>query len=191
MHAPEVVAGGHQSGEPVCVPEPEAVAPLPLPVEVVVRRGAAHRGVVHAPSVRGEVEAHQTLGDDLRLHGFIDRLEKDGYGNHGIVDYKTGVAPSVDEVLDGEKVQATHYALLEDSCTSVEYLVVKRGQKSPKPIQGDELLEAAERVRKRLVDVFAALRKNAPLPAHGDTKTCELCEYRGLCRVDTWAEESA
>lgn len=143
------------------------------------------------PSVRGEVEAHQALNDELRLHGFIDRLETDGYGNHGIVDYKTGTAPSVEEVLDGEKVQATHYALLEDSCTSVEYLVVKRGQKSPKPIQGDELLEAAERVRKRLIDVFAALRRNAPLPAHGDTKTCELCEYRGLCRVDTWAEGSA
>lgn len=143
------------------------------------------------PLVESEVEKHVALDSELQLKGRIDRLENDGNGNHSVVDYKTGAFPRKETVLNGESVQTTHYALLTDPCENVEYLVLERDKKSPKPIEGDDLESAANAVRDRLKLVFASLRQNAALPAHGDALTCSRCDFRGLCRVDTWAEDAA
>ncbi len=144
------------------------------------------------PVVESEADASLKLDAELILKGRIDRLENNHNGVHtaySVVDYKTGAFPKKEDVLSGESVQTTHYALMTEPCESVEYLVLERDKKSPKPIEGDDLSAATEGVRERLKQVFTALRKNAPLPAHGDALTCSRCDFRGLCRVDTWAEE--
>lgn len=143
------------------------------------------------PLVQSEVDAHLKLDAELQLKGRIDRLEDNGNGVHGVVDYKTGGFPGNDAVLNGESVQTTHYALLTEPCENVEYLILERDKKSPKPINGDDLRAASDGVRERLREVFASLRQNAAMPAHGDALTCSRCDFRGLCRVDTWAEASA
>lgn len=143
------------------------------------------------PLVESEVEGHVALDAELQLKGRIDRLENDGNGHHSVVDYKTGSFPKKETVLNGESVQTTHYALLTPPCENVEYLVLERNKNSPKAIQGDDLEAASDAVRDRLKVVFAALRQNAPMPAHGDALTCSRCDFRGLCRVDTWAEGAA
>ncbi len=143
------------------------------------------------PLVQSEADGHVALDAELQLRGRIDRLEDNGNGVHSVVDYKTGSFPRKEEVLNGESVQTTHYALLTEPCESVEYLVLERDRKSPKPIEGDDLAAAGDGVRERLRQVFASLREHAPLPAHGDALTCSRCDFRGLCRVDSWAEDSA
>lgn len=143
------------------------------------------------PLVESEADEHIALDAELQLKGRIDRLENNGNGVHSVVDYKTGAFPRKEDVLNGESVQTTHYALLTKPCASVEYLVLERDKNSPKAIVGDDLDAASNGVRERLKEVFAALRQNAALPAHGDALTCSRCDFRGLCRVDTWAEEHA
>lgn len=143
------------------------------------------------PLVQSEVDGHVALDAELQLKGRIDRLEDNGNGVHSVVDYKTGSFPKNANVLNGESVQTTHYALMTEPCENVEYLILERKKDSPKPITGDDLSAASDGVRERLKQVFSALRQNAPLPAHGDDLTCSRCDFRGLCRVDTWAEEPA
>lgn len=146
------------------------------------------------PRVESEADKHLKLDADLTMKGRIDRLENNDNGVHtaySVVDYKTGAFPKKEDVLNGESVQTTHYALLTEPCASVEYLVLERDKKSPKPIEGDDLSIASAGVLDRLQDIFAALRKAAPLPAHGDALTCSRCDFRGMCRVDTWTEERA
>ena len=51
-------------------------------------------------------------GDELRLRGFIDRLDRDAKGHVRVVDYKAGSTPiSAKEVTEGQRVQLPLYAL--------------------------------------------------------------------------------
>ena len=75
---------------------------------------------VHWQIEAAEIRKESKIGDGdvcLTLTGRIDRLDRsrDGYA---ITDYKTGALPSREDVLNGEQVQLTHYALLCDGTPS-------------------------------------------------------------------------
>jgi len=51
-------------------------------------------------------------GDELRLRGFIDRLDRDADGGVRVVDYKAGSTPiPAKEIAAGQRVQLPLYAL--------------------------------------------------------------------------------
>ncbi|TXH05331.1 MAG: PD-(D/E)XK nuclease family protein [Nevskiaceae bacterium] len=137
--------------------------------------------------IGGEKDLERPLAG-VQLKGRIDRLERDVTGAQGVVDYKTGAAPVAADVAHGEAVQATHYALLIESCSTVEYLRLGRDDETPVVIEGEALAQARDGVRARLTQLLAALRAGAALPAQGDDTTCSRCDYAGLCRQGSWRE---
>jgi ATP-dependent helicase/nuclease subunit B len=140
------------------------------------------------PRVETEAALERALTPELKLHGRVDRLEHNPAGDCSVVDYKTGEAPRTSDVEDGEAIQATHYALLAQPCTRVEYLLLGGDRKPVPAIEGDALAAASTGVRERLKQIFVELRLGAPLPAQGDELTCSRCDFSGLCRVGTWHE---
>ena len=109
-------------------------------------------------------------------------------GEQCVVDFKSGEAPSVKDVISGEAVQATHYALLTDHCTQVEYFVINRKKKQPAPVAGEELQQARDGVLQRLLEIFSTHTTNIAMPANGDEQTCARCDFSGLCRHGAWDE---
>ena len=139
------------------------------------------------PAAWAEYRLERRLEETLELFGRADRLEQNSSGQSSVVDYKTGEAPRKKDMESGEQVQATHYALLAEACVRVEYLTLKRDEFRSVVVEGAELDSARSGVRARVIQVLRALQAQAPLPAHGDARTCERCDYSGLCRKGAWA----
>lgn len=134
-----------------------------------------------------EQARERTLADGWRLRGRLDRVDGDAQGQRAILDYKTGRTPAVEEVLAGEAVQLTTYALLEPAA-QVEYLRVDETSMKTVGIADADTLQALSRaVEARLVEVLTAAAESAPLPAWGDAETCSHCAMPGVCRRDAWS----
>ena len=137
-----------------------------------------------------EVKAERPFGERLQLKGRVDRVDQHG-DTVAIVDYKTGTPPTKDEVLGGEAVQLTSYALLLDAdVTQLEYLQIGNADVSPSVCaEGEDLRQLLSGVSQRLGEIDSALQQQAELPAWGDEKVCGYCEFSGLCRRDSWQGE--
>jgi ATP-dependent helicase/nuclease subunit B len=134
--------------------------------------------------VRAEVTLEHAL-EGVRLYGIIDRLETRGDGSRVVVDYKTGrKLPSEDDIRGGEAVQLVHYALLDEGVKAIEYRQLRKSSDSL--ALEDGLPELRAQVRDRLAGAVRAMRSGAALPAQGDEKTCEHCDYGGVCRKQDW-----
>ena len=134
--------------------------------------------------VRAEVRLEREL-EGVHLHGVIDRLETRGDGSRVVVDYKTGrKLPPEADIRAGEAVQLVHYALLDDGVKAIEYRQLRKDSDSL--ALEDGLPELRAQVRDRLAAAVRAMRAGAPLPAQGDEKACEHCDYGGLCRRQDW-----
>ena len=70
----------------------------------------------------------------------------------------------------------------------VEYLKLDRRIATGAVLEGEALATLGAAVRQRLVDVLRDIDAGTPLPAWGDSKTCEYCMMDGLCRRQTWDE---
>lgn len=159
------------------------IALIPMLVDWLAERGALW------PRAQAEVELQREAAPGLRLHGRIDRLETAADGAQCVVDYKTGIAPSLSDVENGESVQATHYALLAEACTQVEYLLLSQdASQASRALSGEALDDTRQGVRARLVEIHGALHGGAALPAHGDDDSCARCDHAGLCRKGAWAD---
>ena len=123
----------------------------------------------------------------FNLKGVIDRtdISDDGLG---IIDYKTGIPPSQQDILCGEAVQLPFYALLlSETISQVEYLMLNDGKVATKGrLQQDELAELVHAHTQRLDSLFNQLTSGSELPAWGDTKTCDYCDMDGICRRGAW-----
>jgi ATP-dependent helicase/nuclease subunit B len=142
------------------------------------------------PQAQAETTLQAELAPGLALHGRADRLER-GADGASIVDYKTGHAPKAEDLDSGEQVQATHYALLAPDCARVEYLQLRRDDFKSVALAGAALESARDGVRARVLAVLQALHGGAAQPAHGDTDTCDRCDYAGLCRLGARAGAGA
>ena len=103
----------------------------------------------------------------LTLTGRIDRLDR-GHDGYAITDYKTGALPTREDVLNGEQVQLTHYALLCDDLPSqAQFLgLLRDGVTDKVRLEGPELVAITARVRERLLHLYRGMK-------HG-TKTHRL-----------------
>ena len=121
-----------------------------------------------------------------------DRRWASRAGRLAVVDYKTGKPPSQDDVLRGEAVQLSSYALLlETPVEQLDYVELAKDNVKPTTCaQGEDLQPLLQQIEQRLTVIDRALQDGVPLPAWGDDKVCGYCEFSGLCRRDTWLQDN-
>jgi ATP-dependent helicase/nuclease subunit B len=137
---------------------------------------------------QAETQQRIELGNGREMQGRLDRMDSGARGS-AIIDYKTGNPPKQADVDSGEKVQLPSYALLTATPPArVEYLKLDRKVASGAVLEGEALATLGAAVHQRLVDVLREIDNGTPLPAWGDSKTCEYCRMDGLCRRQSWAE---
>ena len=142
-----------------------------------------------------EIEAPET---SFRLHGVIDRLDRDEAGNLQVVDYKSGrTAYYKSDIEKGLALQTALYALaaeewLEDDGRVVEsrYLHIPTRETSgeltfEKDVERNETVQAAvDRAAFAVRQTRAGVFPSAPAkPARGGRACRRRCEFASLCRV--------
>lgn len=137
----------------------------------------------------GEAGQQQRLvhsAGEVRLVGRIDRIDHHADGMLMLIDYKTTRAASLKSRLkEREDHQLPFYALLLDPAPSrAAYVAIDDDPDAV--IEPDDLAQWRETLRARLADSLGAIAAGAPLPAHGNGKSCEWCRMRGLCRKGAW-----
>lgn len=136
---------------------------------------------------RSEFKAERHITGHLRIIGRIDRIDQRG-ADTALVDYKTGRPPSSEDVLSGEAVQLSSYALsLDEPVSQLDYIEFGKDKVTPKTCaQGDALKTLLTEVEERIRLLDTALQDQAALPAWGDPTTCSYCEFTGVCRREMW-----
>lgn len=144
----------------------------------------------------GEEEQRCTPPDwaPQQLRGRIDRLDTGPGGRRMVIDYKTTAVDSlrrrVKEPLEDTQL-ACYVALLPggagDAEVSAAYLALDDAERV-RPVEHANVGATADTLLRQLAGELRRLREGAPLPALGEGRVCQLCEARGLCRRDHWAE---
>ncbi|HEY9050899.1 MAG TPA: PD-(D/E)XK nuclease family protein, partial [Gammaproteobacteria bacterium] len=126
------------------------------------------------------------IDERIKLKGRLDRIDKQ-QNNLSIIDYKTGAVASKAKVHSGEDVQLISYAALKPDVSEVSYLKLDKGEVKAGPVlQDDQLQDLKQQNMHRLQTVIEQLHQQHPLPAWGDTQTCNQCDMQGLCRKQFW-----
>ena len=142
------------------------------------------------PWRESEVIVEKTLTSSLKIGGRIDRLDRNRAGV-ALVDYKTGSTPSTRQVQDGEAVQLPGYALTINDVVQLDYLKIGRDTIKPVTCADSTILgQLLPALQQRLLTLDDSLQQQKPLPAWGDDKTCEWCEFDGICRRDMWQKQT-
>ena len=133
----------------------------------------------------------------INIGGVIDRIDINN-NQLCIIDYKTGIIPSTDDVDNGEAIQLPFYALLAESQSTrqdkhetkeVHYLSLSSIQFGLKlSLQKDTLADLKTQVAQRLDNIFELIHQGHSLPAWGDQQTCSRCHMDGLCRRQLWTQ---
>ena len=133
----------------------------------------------------------------INIGGVIDRIDINN-NQLCIIDYKTGIIPSTDDVDNGEAIQLPFYALLAESQSTrqdkhetkeVHYLSLSSNQFGLKlSLQKDTLADLKTQVAQRLDNIFELIHQGHSLPAWGDQQTCSRCHMDGLCRRQLWTQ---
>jgi len=130
----------------------------------------------------------------LTLNGRIDRVDR-GKDGIGIIDYKTGSTPSLEDIQCGEAIQLPFYALLynEEKIAEAAYLKLDVGKldDDKTKLEGAVLEDLRVALGKRLLLLKHKLDSGTPLPAWGDRETCRVCEMEGLCRRAMWTDSGS
>lgn len=138
-----------------------------------------------------EAESDQqvNLSNNIELKGRIDRIDKN-HSELGIIDYKTSSkTPSQSDVITGEDIQLSSYALLLDKVNRVEYLRLDESYgkvSSGAILEDDELNETTSQTQNRFIEVIKEIGNHSPLVSNGHEDVCQFCKMSGLCRKDYW-----
>ena len=135
----------------------------------------------------GEVPFELPLEEELTLHGRIDRVDVQTDGAVRVLDYKMMEATRLRNKLKepGEDVQLACYAHVYEADEAAFVSIEKDKVIAVAPSQ--DLPELSQANIKRLTELFAQMRGEAAMPAHGVDETCTYCEMRGLCRKSEWS----
>jgi hypothetical protein len=70
----------------------------------------------------------------------------------------------------------------------VQYVGIDgRNGVNDKTILSDEELSLLKKAAQdRLINLMQRIRRNEPMPAHGDNTTCSYCDAAGICRKAAW-----
>ena len=141
---------------------------------------------------QGEVQAERHLawqGGTVRLHGRIDRVDRDSDGRMAVLDYKTKAKVDLNKKLKlGQDQQLPFYGLLthgeaETAC----YVGLKPTNDKIESVDaGENYAAACQALEMAIRDNMQAIAAGAPLVAQGIDAVCQYCELRGLCRKGAW-----
>jgi len=130
-------------------------------------------------------------GGKVTLYGRLDRIDAGVDGRLAVLDYKMQRREALRERLKepGEDIQLPCYLLLLDRA-GAEALYVSFDRHGVRHLTVSEDPDAlAAAIMARLCDVFSAMNRRAPLPAHGADRICDWCEMNGLCRKQFWESQ--
>ncbi|MEE9492348.1 MAG: PD-(D/E)XK nuclease family protein [Gammaproteobacteria bacterium] len=131
------------------------------------------------------------LSSGIEIHGRMDRIDRQG-NTQAIIDYKTGRTAKLDEVLAGENVQLSTYALLaDDNISEITYVKIGNDKIDDKvSLEQKDIVKLVNATENRLNTLIDQISTQTPLPAWGDDNVCQYCEFDTLCRRQSWATES-
>ena len=137
----------------------------------------------------GETWQEQTLqwqGGSMRLHGKLDRADRDADGGLMVLDYKTTKKTELKKRIEQhEDHQLPFYALLLDPApTQAAYVAID--EDPPGTVPAEDLAQWRDALQRQLGSNMSAIANGAALPATGTGKSCEWCSMRGLCRKGAW-----
>ena len=139
-----------------------------------------------------EEKITKTISDGIVIEGRLDRIDQSG-SELAIVDYKTSSkTPSQTDVLTGEDIQLSSYALLLDNVNQTEYLRLDETNgkvSSGARLESDDIEEITSQTSDRFIKLLKQIENAAPLISNGDDDTCRFCSVSGLCRKDFWKLE--
>jgi ATP-dependent helicase/nuclease subunit B len=143
-----------------------------------------------------EVRIEMPADAALRLHGRIDRVDRDARGEcvH-LIDYKTNSADALRGKVRQplEDTQLAVYAALQAARDEgrhgirASYLALDDDE-AVFEVEHPDVRSSAQRLVHELARERARIEAGAPLLALGESPVCDTCEARGLCRRDHWAE---
>ncbi len=140
-----------------------------------------------------EAEQHENERDgSIKIYGRLDRIDQHKTNHsHAVIDYKTGKTARQEDIDNGENVQLSTYALLDEKASEVSYLSVDSAQQkveSRSCLSGAALDENRALNKQRLSQMFQQIKEHAELPAWGDDTVCRFCHFSGLCRKAEWLD---
>lgn len=129
-----------------------------------------------------------TLINNSKLFGRIDAVEKRD-NVFSLIDFKTGYIPKQQDILSGEDVQLSSYALMNDSAQRIQYVpYTEESDKKIVSVEDDELAEVKTQTQHRLNIMIEAIAEGQGLIAQPSEKSCQYCDFSGLCRHHHWEE---
>jgi ATP-dependent helicase/nuclease subunit B len=133
-----------------------------------------------------------SLNDSIEIYGRIDRIDIHNKNEtHAIIDYKTGQTARQEDIENGENVQLSSYALLDEQASEVSYLSVDSSYQkveTKSSLSGEDLQTNLKENSNRLILLFKQMNMGEPLNAWGDDTVCRYCNFSGLCRKAEWDE---
>lgn len=148
-----------------------------------------------------EQEATTSLAGGITLQARADRVDLSAQGIH-IIDYKTGIPPSIRKVLNGEEPQlgvesylaaAGAFGTPDTHVAEATFWQIKSGGTQALARSGlkgeatQTLLQSASEGLQQLVDYYT-VEENAYFAVPGDASgqqkrhICQYCDYAGICR---------
>lgn len=136
-----------------------------------------------------EEKITKAISENISIEGRLDRIDQ-ADSKLAIVDYKTSSkTPSQTDVLTGEDIQLSSYALLLDNVQQTEYLRLDEANgkvSSGAKLVADDIKEITSQTHNRFLSLVKQIGDSTPLISNGDDDTCRFCSVSGLCRKDFW-----
>lgn len=141
--------------------------------------------------VEGEKRFDKILiweGEQITLHGCIDRIDENNDGERAVLDYKTKSLQALRERLkEGEDHQLAFYGLLSDlPVAHAHYVALEAAKDKTGDAPAQNFAQWQQALEARIVHSIKAIAAGAPLHASGIERVCVFCEMRGLCRKGAW-----
>ncbi len=137
----------------------------------------------------GEASREKILdwnGGSVRLHGKLDRADRNADGELMVLDYKTTKKADLKKRVERhEDQQLPFYALLLDAAPARAAYVAIDDDK-PGTVPADDLEPWRDALQAQLRGNLSAIAAGAALPATGVGQSCDWCAMRGLCRKGAW-----
>jgi ATP-dependent helicase/nuclease subunit B len=139
----------------------------------------------------GEQRLQKTLQwaeGEIRLHGQIDRIDRNASDERAVLDYKTRTMQALrDKLKCPEDHQLAFYGLLSgQSIESADYVALEPMKDLIGTVAAPSYPDWKQMLAVQITENMQALDQGAALPANGIESICRYCDVRGLCRKGAW-----
>lgn len=134
--------------------------------------------------------ARERVWQGVRLHGRLDRVDRQAQGGLLVLDYKTESSTRIRERIANpmEDTQMAFYGALlqEEGAVPLEGSYLMLSENECKAFAQPDMALAVQSLLDGIAHDVQQIANGAALPALGEGDACTYCAARGLCRKDTW-----